>query len=170
MKKCALPPTYRIVTLLVIVLMAAASVFPLRAAQDPDQSPAACLIIGGGLLALALYLLLRTISQWGRGVSYDDQRIVFVLNRKDRREYRWEQIPTAGVTLAYPPFVPFFRFPDGKKLPLNPRMTGYIQLIADLRKRNFPAAATIQVNDFRDIPQFFSETFGQQFGGEDPKK
>lgn len=67
-------------------------------------------------------------------VLYNEEMVVFVLNRRDRRSYCWKDLGFYGVTLRnvgdIEPGVPllrgwFFEFPDGKRMPVRAIMAGY---------------------------------------------
>nr|WP_326185229.1 hypothetical protein [uncultured Oscillibacter sp.] len=84
----------------------------------------------------------------GRGFSYDEEKIIFTLSRKDRREFRWDELQKAvengEIDICYHSLsgVWDFSFPEKKKIreiSATKRMAGYTELIAMLKKKNVPA-------------------------------
>ncbi len=161
MKKCVPRKSVRVLGAGVIVCSAAAALWAFHDLFYGDQAPAACLLMGFFFGGAALYLLYSMVSLGNWGYFYDEEKIIFVLSRKDRREFRWEQLQKAGV--SYPGQAGYFYFQGGKKIGLNPQMEGYEQLIAMLRKKGLSAA---QASNFVEVDpkDVFQQIFGQQFG------
>lgn len=163
MKRCGPRRSARLLGAGVMLCSAGAAVWAFYELVSGRQSPTACLLLGLFFGGFALYLLHSMVSLGNWGYFYDEETIVFVLSRKDRRQFRWEQLRENGV--SYPAQAGYFCFRDGKKIALSPQMDGYDQLIAMLRKKGLLAA---QAAPFAEIdPQdIFQQFFGQQFGKE----
>lgn len=159
MKKCAPSPFDRLLSVFAIAACALAAFWAFFQLFVEGQSLIACLIMGLLFGGAALYLLRSGIMTRGWGYFYDEEKIIFVLSRKNRREFRWERLKGA----AYPAQAGYFYFQDGKKIALNPRMKGYEQLIAMFQKKGLSAApaANFAHIDPKDI---FHQMFGEQFG------
>lgn len=86
-----------------------------------------------------------TIFYKGAGyILYNEEMVVFVLNRRDRRSYRWQDLRSAGVTLRclgeIEPAVLLlegwlFEFPDGKRMPVRAILRGYREFVELLTKK-----------------------------------
>lgn len=160
MKKCAPSPFDRLLSLFAIAACALAAFWAFF--QLFVGGPLmACLIMGLLFGASALYLLRSAIMMSGWGYFYDEEKIIFVLSRKERREFRWEQLK--GLGAAYPAQVGYFYFQDGKKIALNPRMKGYEQLIAMFQKQGLSAASAANFAQV-DPKDIFHQMFGEEFG------
>lgn len=80
-------------------------------------------------------------------VLYNEEMVVFVLNRRDRRSYRWEDLRPGGVTvrnlgeleagavLLLAGWV--FEFPDGRRMPVRAVLKGYREFEALLARKGF---------------------------------
>ena len=80
-------------------------------------------------------------------VLYNEEMAVFVLNRRDRRSYRWEDLRSGGVTvrnlgeleagavLLLSGWV--FEFPDGKRMPVRAVLQGYREFEDLLARKGF---------------------------------
>lgn len=173
MKKCLPPPSGRILEGLVIAACGAGSAFFFRMllAEEGIQPP--ILFMGAALAGVAACLLWSMVSKGNWGFFYDEERIVFVLSRKDRREYRWEELPEAGVTFLYPTaFCPNGTFffsgkRKGWQMAVVPQMTGYEEFLAMIRKKEVPAPAGIA---FGETEPGAGEIFRSVFAGQDKRQ
>lgn len=163
MKQCVPRKSARVLGVGVILCSAGAAVWAFCGLFSRDQSPAACLLLGLFFGGFALFMLHSMVSLGNWGYFYDEEQITFVLSRKDRRQFRWEQLQEAGV--SYPAQAGYFYFRDGKKMALSPQMEGYDQFIATLRQKGLTAAQTSGGVDI-DPQEIFQQFFGQQFGKE----
>lgn len=94
--------------------------------------------------AFAVYFAYRVLYLGHGYILYNEEMVVFVLNRRDRRSYRWQDLGTSGVTLRnlgeIEPAVLLLRgwlftFPDGKKAPVRAVMGGYREFEATLNRK-----------------------------------
>lgn len=150
MKKCVLPVSYRLIVVLTILFCGAGTVLSFREFIRGHEPPAVFLIMGAFLGGIALYQLYRTITRGSWGFFYDEEKIVVVLSRSDRREFRWEELKASQTGLTCPtPAVPGVSFyvpdPSGKKkkqpVSITPHMEGYEDFVAVLKRKGFPPAA-----------------------------
>lgn len=169
MKKCVPPVSGRILTLLVITACAAAAFFSFRELTRGNQPPIVFWAMGAALGGVAVYLLYRVIHIGNWGFFYDDEKIIFVLSRKDRREFRWDELKNSSIPFSYPsssaPSVSF-AFPGKRgivKIALTPSMTGYNEFVATLKEKGFPEAKPSNPGDL-DAGKVFQDFFGEDFG------
>ncbi len=169
MKKCAPPASYRFLSVFVVVACGAAAFLAFCQLFYGGQSPVVCAIMGLLFGSAALFLLRSMIFRSGWGFFYDDEKVIFVLSRKDRREYSWEQLKNADI--AYPIQEGYFYFPDGEKIALHPRMEGYASFVAMLQRKGLKAARAPNFADV-DPKDIFYQMFGEEFekGGKTGKK
>lgn len=91
-----------------------------------------------------------TIFYKGAGyILYNEEMVVFALDRRDRRSYRWQDLRSAGVTLRNlgeiePAAVLLlegwlFEFPDGRRMPVRAVLGGYGEFVDMLAKKRLLA-------------------------------
>ena len=102
MKRCVPAASGRVCAVLVIAACGAGSAFFLRMLFSEEGFQPPLLFMGIALAGVAAHLLWSMVSKGNWGFFYNEERIVFVLSRKDRREYCWKELPEAGVTFLYP--------------------------------------------------------------------
>ena len=170
MKKCVLPVTFRMVVALTILFCGAGAVFSFREFICGHEPPLVFFVMGVFLGGISLYQLYRMISKGGWGFFYDEEKIIFVLSRNDRREFRWEELKALQTGLAYPtPAAPSVSFyvpdPSGKKkrkrISITPHMEGCGELAATLRRKGFPAAAPFDAAAL-DMKKVYHDIFDGQ--------
>lgn len=170
MKKCIPRTSDRIITVLAAVVCAIGAVFAFREFISGGQPPvvflAMSLLFGG----IALHTIWRMIYMGNWGFFYDNEKIIFALSRKDRREFRWEELQNAKANIFYPssPAAWYFYFQDEKKtkkIAVTLRMTGYSEFLDMLKKKGFPAQNPGTLNfDKNAAKDIFHEVFGEDFG------
>ncbi len=167
MKKCVLPVTFRVVVVLTILFCGAGALFSFRAFICGHEPPFVFFAMGVFLGGISLYQLYRMISRGNWGFFYDEEKIIFVLSRGDRREFRWEELRALQTGLAYPtqavPSVSFYvPDPAGKRkrerISLTPHMEGCEEFAATLRRKGFPAAAPFDA-DAVDLKEVYHDIF-----------
>lgn len=99
----------------------------------------------------AVYLALRLFYSGIGYVLYNEEMVTFVLNRRERRSYRWQDLIPSGVYLRdigeiEPVLLPFlqgwfFEFPDGKRMPVRAMMKGYPEFEALLYRKGLLSRA-----------------------------
>lgn len=144
MKKCVPRTSDRIIAILTSAVCAAASFLAFREFLYGDQSPVVFGAIGVLIGGISIHMFWRIIYMGNWGFFYDEEKIIFVLSHKDRREFRWEDLQGSKTNIFYPtsPAAWYFYFQDekkAKKIAVNPRMAGYDEFVAMLRKKGFPA-------------------------------
>lgn len=97
----------------------------------------------------AIYFAIKLFCLGVGYVLYNEEMVVFVLNRRERRSYRWQDLGPGGVRLrnigeiepAILPFLRgwFFEFPDGKRMPVRAAMKGYPEFEALLVRKGLLA-------------------------------
>ena len=95
MKKCVPRGSDRIISYLTIAFLFGGSVFFLYKLICGGEAPLFFLAASIALGGVAIRLLYKAITMGNWGFFYDDEKIVFVLSRKDRREIRWDQLQSA---------------------------------------------------------------------------
>lgn len=170
MKKC-IPRTFdRIITVLVAIVCAIVAFFAFRELLNGGQPPVvffAMSILFGGI---AIHTIGRMIYMGNWGFFYDDEKIIFVLSHKDRREFRWEELQNSKTNIFYPssPAAWYFYFQDEKKtrkIAVTPRMAGYSEFVDILKKKGFPSQSPNAFNfDKYAAKDIFHEVFGEDFG------
>lgn len=172
MKKCVPAASGRVCALLVIAVSGAGAGFFLRKLLAGEQPRLALLGLGVFLGGTALRLLWALVSKGNWGFFYDNERVVFVLSRKDRREYRWEELPEAGITFldpASPRAWGYFFFPvagKGRQMAVAPGMTGREEFLATVREKGVPAPGAIPLGTKEpDVEEIFRTVFDGEFGG-----
>ena len=79
-------------------------------------------------------------------ILYDEEMVVFVLNRRERRSYRWRDLRPGGVTVrSLREIEPggavflldgwYFTFPDGRRFPVRAILPGYGEFVDLLAKK-----------------------------------
>ena len=170
MKKC-IPCTFdRIITVLAAIVCAIAAFFAFRELLNGGQPPVVFSAMGILLGSIAIHTIWRMIYMGNWGFFYDDEKIIFALSRKERREFRWEELQNAKTNIFYPssPTAWYFYFQDEKKtrkIAVTPRMAGYNEFVDMLKKKGFPAQSP-GAFDFDKIAakDIFYEVFGEDFG------
>ena len=82
--------------------------------------------------------------------AYDEEMVVFVLNRRERRSYRWRDLGPSGVAVhSLREIEPggavflldgwYFSFPDGRRLPIRAILPGYGEFVDLLAKKGLLA-------------------------------
>ena len=83
-------------------------------------------------------------------ILYDEEMVVFVLNRRERRSYRWRDLGPSGVAVhSLREIEPggavflldgwYFSFPDGRRLPIRAILPGYGEFVDLLAKKGLLA-------------------------------
>lgn len=100
--------------------------------------------------AFTVYFAWRTFYLGTGHLLYDEEMVVFVFSRRERRSLRWRDLASYGVTVRdlgeiEPPVIPllwgfFFQFPDGKRFPVRRMYQGYGDLGALLERKGLLAA------------------------------
>ena len=170
MKKC-IPCTFdRIITVLAAIVCAIAAFFAFRELLNGGQPPVVFSAIVILLGSIAIHTIWRMIYMGNWGFFYDDEKIIFALSRKERREFRWEELQNAKTNIFYPssPTAWYFYFQDEKKtrkIAVTPRMAGYNEFVDMLKKKGFPAQSPGAFNfDKIAAKDIFHEVFGEDFG------
>lgn len=88
--------------------------------------------------AFTVYFAYRTFYLGTGYLLYDEEMVVFVFSRRERRSFRWRDLAVYGVVVRdlgeiEPPVIPllwgfFFQFPDGKRFPVRRMHQGYEDL------------------------------------------
>ena len=167
MKKCVPRGSDRIISYLTIAFLFGGSVFFLYKLICGGEAPLFFLAASIALGGVAIRLLYKAITMGNWGFFYDDEKIVFVLSRKDRREIRWDQLQSAKENFFYfpSPGAGCFTFPDKKKIGISSRMTGYEEFMAAIKEKGFSAAKPYDPNQFDD-PEELKKVFNSVFGDE----
>lgn len=180
MKKCVPSAFDRIITILAALGCAVIAFFAFRQFLLEDRTPimfcVVLLFVGAAVYSLGSLWL---AGNWG--FFYNEEKIVFVLLRNDRREFRWEDLPWAienkkiSICRQSSPEVWYFYFPGEKKkrqLTVLPRMTGYEELIAMLRKKNVPAQEPGEsfVFNKEQANEIFCQAFGRPLYEKDQRQ
>ena len=117
MKKCIPRTSDRIITVLAAIVCAIAAFFAFRELLNGGQPPVVFSAMGILLGSIAIHTIWRMIYMGNWGFFYDDEKIIFALSRKDRREFRWEELQNSKTNIVYPssPAAWYFYFQDEKK-------------------------------------------------------
>ena len=170
MKKCVPRTSDRIITVLAAIVCAVVAFFAFRELLYGEQSPVVFLGISIMFSGVAIHTVWRTIYMGNWGFFYNDEKIIFVLSSKDRREFRWDELKNGEPNIFYPssPASWYFYFHDEKKIKkiaVTPRMAGYDEFVEMLKKKGFPAQRPGAVNfDKKATKDIFNEIFGEDFG------
>ena len=90
MKKCIPRTSDRIITVLAAIACAIAAFFAFRELFHGGQPPVVFFAMGILLGGIAIHTIWHMIYMGNWGFFYNDEKIIFALSRKDRREFRWE--------------------------------------------------------------------------------
>ena len=173
MKKCVPRMSDRIIAVIAAAVCAIIAFFAFREWLYGEQSHIVFCAAGVLCAGISIHTLCRMIYMGDWGFFYNDEKIIFVLSRKDRREFRWDELQDAKADIFYPssPAAWYFYFRDQKKIKkiaVTPRMTGYDEFVGMLRKKGFPAQnpGTISFDSFdkETASEIFREVFGEDFG------
>ena len=170
MKKCIPRTSDRIITVLAAIVCAIAAFFAFRELLNGGQPPVVFSAMGILLGSIAIHTIWRMIYMGNWGFFYDDEKIIFALSHKDRREFRWEELQNSKTNIVYPlsPAAWYFYFQDEKKtrkIAVTPRMAGYSEFVDMLKKKGFPAQSPGAFNfDKNAAKDIFHEVFGEDFG------
>lgn len=153
MKKCVSPTFDHIIAVLAAAVCAIIAFSAFHEFAYGTQSSimvlAVVLLFGGGFVRT----LYHAICAGNRGIFYDEERIVFAFSRKERRVFRWDELKNAvengEINISYQstakiksvPATWHFYFPEKKKIKqfvVMPRMAGYDELTAMLKKKDAP--------------------------------
>lgn len=106
------------------------------------------LVYGLGVLLFGAFVVYYAYAVFYLGtgcILYNEEMVVFVLNRRDRRSYRWQDLGPGGVTVRNlgdiePAAVLllegyFFEFPDGKRIPVRAVLKGYREFVELLERK-----------------------------------
>ncbi len=174
MRKCVPRTADRVITVLAVIVCAAAAILAFRQLLRGEQPPAVFLSAGILFSGVAVHTLWRMRYMGSWGFFYDDEKIIFVLSRRDRREFRWNELQNAQENAKIRIFCqPFpeawhFYFPDKKKirqLAAIPRMEGYDELAAMLIKKGAYAEKTAGKSTASDkewLGRVYHEIFGER--------
>lgn len=147
MKKCVTPAAYHILTVAAAIACAAMAAYAFWVWRYRDHST--IMLFPVALFSVAAFKPswnLYQMKNWG--FYYNEEKIIFVLSRRDRREFRWDELQKAKEDSAIDiccqslPGIWHFYFPEKKKIKhilAVPRMAGYDEFIAMLKKKNVPA-------------------------------
>lgn len=144
MRKCVPCASDRMITALAVIVCAAAAILAFRQLLCGEQPPAVFLSVGILFSGVAVRTLWQMSHVGSRGFFYDDEKIIFALSRRDRREFLWDELRNAQENAKIRIFCQsfpeawYFYFPDKKKirqLAAIPRMEGYDGLASMLRKK-----------------------------------
>ena len=92
MKKCVPRTSDRIITVVAAIVCAIVAFFAFRELFYGKQSPVVFLGISIMFSGVAIHTIWRTIYMGKWGFFYNDEKIIFVLSSKDRREFRWDEL------------------------------------------------------------------------------
>lgn len=188
MKKCGAPMSDRIIATLAAIVCAIIAVLAFREFVYGNQSSilvlAVVILFGGGSIRTLYY----TICTGNRGIFYDDEKIIFAFSHKDRREFRWVELKDAvknetlvisyqsALEIKSAPAIWNFYFPKKKKIKqfvVMPRMAGYDELVAMLKKKEVPAKKAEPgdiVYDKERLKGIYNEIFGENSGKDSKSK
>lgn len=150
MKKCTPRKLDRVVTVLAAAVCAVVSFFAFRELVHGNQ-PSTVFAAAGLLFAgVAIHTCWKMISVGNWGIFYNDEKIVFALSRRERWEFRWEELPQAlkdgKLYIFYRAFPEYwcFVFPGEKirQLDAASRMEGFESLSAVLKEKGLAAEQT----------------------------
>ena len=167
MKKCIPCTLDRIITVLAAIVCAIAAFFAFRELLIGGQPPVVFFTMSILLGGIAIHMIWRIIYMGNWGFFYDDEKIIFALSHKDRREFRWEELQNSKTNIVYPlsPAAWYFYFQDEKKtrkIAVTPRMAGYNEFVDMLKKKGFPAQSPGALNfDKNAAKDIFHEDFGK---------
>lgn len=177
MKKCVPSLSFYIFSVLIVVLCAAAALFSFYQLLCGNE-PAVLFLSGVVVFGwVSVSMLCRTVHMCGWGVFYDEEKIIFVLSRKDRREFKWEELKEAR-NISYYPFSDIsgatIYFKDGdkkkeKKICVTSRMKGYNDFLSTLEKKGFIAPRCFIANEV-DLKEIVNSVFGEQFGKDNSRR
>lgn len=170
MKKCVPRISDRIITVLAIVFLAAAAVFFFYMPFSEDEATLFFLVAGVVLGGVAIRLGYRTITMGNWGVFYNDEKIVFVLSRKDCREIRWDQLQSVKDKIFYlqPSGSGYFYFPDNKKISISPRMAGFDEFMSTIKEKGFSVAKPFDADRFdnpEELKKILDTVLGKEIAG-----
>lgn len=172
MKKCVPCIRDRIFAVLVIVFCAAIAVIVFRQAISKEEltlpALAVVLLFGG----VSIYMLWSMICTGNWGFFYNEEKIIFVLSRKDRLEFRWEDLSwaqeNAKLSIFYQPSPEAwnFCFPGKRRIrqiSAVPSLSGYEELAEMFRKKEVQALGTAGHVDFDKemADEIFKKAFGR---------
>lgn len=182
MRKCVPRASDRVITVLAVIVCAAAAIFAFRQLFCGEQPPVVFLSAGILFSGVAVRTLWRMSDMGSWGFFYDDEKIIFALSRRDRREFRWNELRNAQENAKIRIFCQSFPeawcfyFPDKKKirkLAAIPRMEGYDELAAMLRKKEVPAEKTMgrsTASEKEWLGQIYHEIYGEHLDKENRGK
>lgn len=145
MKKCIARTSDRILPIPGAFVCAAVAFFSLRDYLYGAET--AALLVGIFASCITVYVPFRMYAISGRGFYYDEEKIIFALSRKDRLEFRWKDLQSAMEASSlditrqhFPEIWNFYFLKNGKiqQLSAMPRMAGYEELLAMLKKKEVP--------------------------------
>ena len=102
MKKCIPCTLDRIITVLAAIVCAIAAFFAFRELLIGGQPPVVFFTMSILLGGIAIHMIWRIIYMGNWGFFYDDEKIIFALSHKDRREFRWEELQNSKTNIVYP--------------------------------------------------------------------
>jgi len=104
----------RVITVMVAAVCGLAAFSGFYVTPDSGQP---LLLLAAGILfgCFAVYLVWRVVDMGNCGAFYDEEKILLVLSRKDRREFRWEELQKANVFYPTSPSSWVFCFRDQRK-------------------------------------------------------
>ena len=170
MKKCVPRTSDRVISVLAAIVCAIIAFFAFRELLYGNQPPLVFLGISILSGSAAIHTIWRTIYMGNWGFFYNDEKIIFVLSSKDRREFRWDELKNGEPNIFYPssPASWYFYFHDEKKIKkiaVTPHMAGYDEFVEMLKKKGFPAQRPGAVNFDKIVTKdIFNEIFGEDFG------
>ncbi|MCI8703671.1 MAG: hypothetical protein HFE60_05125 [Anaerotignum sp.] len=182
MRKCVPCASDRMITALAVIVCAAAAILAFRQLLCGEQPPAVFLSVGILFSGVAVRTLWQMSHVGSRGFFYDDEKIIFALSRRDRREFLWDELRNAQENAKIRIFCQsfpeawYFYFPDKKKirqLAAIPRMEGYDGLASMLRKKEIPAGKTTgrsAASEKEWLGQIYHEIYGEHLDKDDRGK
>lgn len=110
------------------------------------------LVYALGVLLFGAFVVYYAYAVFYKGtgcILYNEEMVVFVFNRRERRSYRWQDLGPGGVTVRRlgdiePAAVLllegyFFEFPDGRRMPVRAVLKGYREFVELLRRKRLVA-------------------------------
>ncbi len=110
------------------------------------------LVYALGVLLFGAFAVYYAYAVFYKGIGcilYNEEMVVFVFNRRERRSYRWQDLRPGGVMLRRLGDIEpgavlllegyFFEFPDGRRMPVRAVLKGYREFEDLLVRKGFLA-------------------------------